>query len=807
MAVFQRGRRSYSPAAAALRLPRAVHNLSVGPPVLRPACRGPLRDTISALAAQAFVASSPNARPCCFDAEGLRALRRACREEQKGADGAAATPLRMLRLQALSDHARLGLRHVQVAAEEQRLLERARDIVRPGARSASAVALSLGLEAGLPGAVALGTTVSAGTGRPRSCFETLEYAEGSEQSASVSAHVRGGVPALGLGLSARAAFGISRTHYDGAVTPEEFARVRARERVAAPLRARLLQRLRSVVNAERRAPVDRIAEAARAVVHWEDLMPALLGKAPADAARGGGLPREALLRAPAPLLDVWIDGTTRQLSAGAGLGAFNAGVQYARTRQAVGLEVPCWLPATRLDEEERVALECSLRERLHAGLHGQTWSAAVLACDTADRDARVDAVQQLRVQFQHLQKLRTAAELGPDPGHALKTLKRFCRQWNARDLQTTLRRLLDLVHWLALSTDAADPAQCPVREAAAALASDIHSSPALRQDARALRKAHACIHMYQHFATRLVQVDLGASLAGITPGAALQLAHTRQRNYNPLRAGEYIEASISLSAAVEATALWHTLQQRIPALAGSDMPGDFGFLLREAIADEFSAGATATLALRFFKADFQHESGFAAAARGMHLQQVTCRSAASVGLAATVPLAAAGLPGATAGVSFVHQRARPLREDVFCSTTMTALVLRYHSLLGQGHAPAVAWQTMLDNHAGSVQRLAEALASPTSNARAEATFWLGKAGADPGDIPWNALVFTPANRWRVRSTASDDDSSPAGVSGRDPPPLQQLLDRIVQGVNAVQKRSSMRSPLRLHGTRLKMPRL
>lgn len=811
LGALRRGRRSYSPAAAP-RLPKAVRNLPVGPPSLQQTCQGPLRDTITALAAKAFPPSSPNARPCSLDADSLDALRRACEAARRSAK-APVTELQKRRLQALSDHARLGLRQVQVATREQRLRERAQGIVRPGARSGNAVAVSLGMEAGLPGAVSLGTTLSVGAGNLRSCFETLEYAEGSERRAAASAHLHAGVPAIGLGLWARAAFGASRTHYDGALTPEEFAQARARERVAAPLRARLLQRLRGVINPERRVPVDRIAAAARAVVRWEALMPALLDLPPTHAGLEGRLPTQALLPAPTPMLDVWIDGTRRQLSAGARVAGFDAGVQYARTRQAVGLEVPCWLPTTPLGEEQRLALERSLHEKLQAELLGKRSLDALLALSPRRTASPQDMLRRVGQQFHHLQQLRITAELGPQRARAQasKILRDLCAQWNARDLQATLGRMLELVHWLALRTEAADPAQCPVRREAAALAEDIRSSPTMRQDARALRRAHACIHMYQHFDTRLVQVDLGAALPGITPGASLQLSHTRQHNYNPLRAGQYIEASLSLNAPVEATALWQTLQQRIPPLSDSHMPGDFGVLLHEAITDEFSAGATATLTLRFFKPDFQDQPGFDPAAGGMHLQQLTCRSTASLGVSTTLPVASAGLAGATAGVSVVHERARPLREDVFCSGTLTALLLRYQSLLGQGLAPAPAWQRMLDHHAGSLRRLAEALALTRGTARAEAEFWLRKAGRDPADMPWASLACTslgraPPDRWRARRSSAGSLPCAPGAGERAPPPLQVLLDAVLLGVNAAQKSSSMRSPLQLHGARMKVPR-
>ena len=770
-----------------------------------PTCTGPLRTTITALASNAFPASSPHARPCTFDAASLGALRKACKAEQKRVTGTPGTLLRALQLQALSDHARLGLRQVQVAARAQHLRDRAHTFVRPGARAGNAVAVSLGVEVGLPGAVSLGTRFNAGTGGIRTCFETLEYAEGSENSAGVSAHVNAGVPGIGLGLSAQAAFGATRTHYDGALTPEEFAQVRARECVAAPLHARWLQRLRSVINPARRCPVDRIAEAARAARRWEPLMLALLGDSGTGASVMSRLPNEAMLPAPAPMLDVWIKGKTAQLSANARLAAFDAGVQYGRARQAVALEVPCWLPTTRLDEEERSALELSLRQKLEADLGGTAWFANVLSLDPGDIALRLHWLEQLRAEFDHLRQLRTSAELGTDRKTAREVLARFCAQWNGGNLQTTLQRMLELVHWFALSTAGNGQASCPVGEAAAALAEDIRSSPALRQDVSALRKVHACIHMYQHFRTHLAQASVAAELPGITPGAAIQLAHTRQHNYNPLRAGDYVEASLSLSGAVEATALWRTLQQRVPALAETHMPGDLGILLHEAIENGFSAGATATVTLRFFKADFQDETDFDAASRGMHLQQVTFRSAVSFGADATVPLPVAGPAALTAGVSVLHQRARPLREDVFCSGTLTALLLRYQSLLGQGLAPETAWQSMRERHAGSLERLADALASPKGTARAEATYWLGKACRNPAEVPWTSLAFTPADPLRPAPHAAARQACDPAVSGHGPSPLQALLDDVLRGVDAVQKRSPMRSPLQLHGAQMKMP--
>lgn len=808
LGIASRSRRSYYPNAAH-RAPRTVRNAPVSAPTPQATCDRTLQSTLSGLAAQAFPKADAHLPERSFNADGLRALRRDCRRALHGLGNDPGDALRRMRLQALADNATLGLRHVQVAAEEQRLREAAEEMVRPGARTATTLGGSLGLEAGLPGAVTLGTTLSASASRISTCFETLEYAEGSECGAHVGLHASAALPGGFLGIHARASAGMSRTRYVGGASVDDVARVQAREAVASPLRARLLQRLRGVFNPHYRQPADRIAAAARAAQRWQPLLPTLLGVSPATDAGAGtfALTRDQLLPAPMPLLDVWIYGRSLQLSVGANAGQLAAGADVSRTHQAVALEVPSWLPDTDLQPDQRRALADALHGSLKDTLGTLPRFQPLLNTAPPNAAERQGWLQALRGEFQHLQQLRTAAEQGPARKQAGQILMRFCADWNCRDLQRALQRLLELVHWLAISPGVETGSAGRIAHVASELANDIRASPALRQDARALRRVHACEHMYQNFVTRQAQASAAVDLLAGASGTAVQIAHTRQDNYNPLRTGEYIEASVTVSGAIQASALWRTLQQHVPALAEADAPADFNTLLHDAVGSELTGSSSATLAVRFFQPDFQKNPGFKAAAAGLHLQQITCRRHCAAGGSLSVPIAVPGPGGATLAASLTHESARPLREDVFCSSTLTALLLRYQSLLGQAHTKESAWNVLLGCHPGSLHRLAQALAQPEGSARAEAEYWLATSGQPAGTIPWETLLCTAADRWQPREDGDGD-----GVSAKAPlpwqrPSLQVLLDAVLVGVNSAQRRSSLRSPLQLHGAPLRMPRL
>ncbi len=729
------------------------------------------------------------ARAPVLDAAALVALRKACKAEINAQNDGRMPEIQRMRLQALHDHARLGLQPVRIAQSHRRWCARLKPMSAPGAQRSTSFGCSARAGAGLTmagtGATA-GLSFGAQTGSKSSCFETLEYARGRQQliSAEVSADAQ---LAPGLAASVGLTASVDCTRYDGAASIHDYAAYRARRSVATPWRSRMGHRLLSIVSLGRATPRDRVAHAARAALRWTPLMPSLVSCGGGDdGARAVALTQDALVPSPAPLLDVGVRTRTISFQAAAVATVANTGVSAARSRLRVDIDVPLWLADLDLDDPQRGALAWQLRERITAGLgtHAERFS-ALHADDTNAGAARNQALQRVQTEFHCLQSLLLEQQRGIDKRQLKHVLARTCADWNCRTPQQALARMLELANWLWLVMPADQ------RSAAQALASTLRASPVLRQDAASLRPLYAHQALQQFIRTDTMTVKGGTSQA--TGGVAatdvtISISRSHQRNYNALRDGTYVEANITLTGATSTDAILTLLQQRLPDAGwAADTTRELRRVLGDAGALSLAGTTAVTVGVRFFRPSFQDDVRFPAAARGLHMQQITVRGASTFSVGGRLPIAGIPLAALGLGARLQHARHTALHADVFCGATLTASLLRYQCLIGQRMAPAQAWQKMLDDHGSSLVGLAHRMAEKSSSARAEAHHWLPRpalaAGHDADGLIAAAGVLAP----RLRG-------------------LHALFDALLPPLAEAQRLSPLCHPIALGGTQLRSTR-
>lgn len=729
------------------------------------------------------------ARAPVLDAAALVALRKACKAEIEAQSGGRMLEIQRMRLQALHDHARLGLQPVRIAQSHRRWCARLKPMSAPGAQRSTSFGCSaragVGLTMAGTGATA-GLSVGAQSGSKSSCFETLEYARGRHHviSAEVSADAQlAPGTAAGAGLTAS----VEYTRYDGAASIHDYAAFRARRSVATPRRSRAAQRLLSVVSLGRATPHDRVAHAARAALRWAPLMPTLVSCGGDNSPPFAALTQDALVPSPAPLLDVGIRARTISMQAAADATVANAGISAARSRLRVDIDVPLWLCDLDLDPVQRGALAWQLRERITAGLGSQAKRFSALQVDDAHAGAaREEALQRVQMEFQCLQSLLLEQQRGIDKRQLKHVLARTCADWNCRTPQQALVRMLELVNWLWLVMPADQ------RSAAQALAATVRDSPVLRQDAASLRPLYAHQALQQFIRTDTMAVHGGAArpMAGAgTTDVTISVSRSHQRNYNALRDGRYVEARITLTGATSTDTILTLLQQRLPdASLAADARHELKRVLGDAGALSLAGTTAVTVGVRFFRPSFQDDVRFPAAARGLHLQQITVRGASTFSVDGRLPITGVPLASLGLGARLQHARHTALHADVFCSATLTASLLRYQCLIGQRMAPAQAWKKMLDAHGSSLTRLARRMADKTSSARAEAHHWLPlppmAAGHDADGLITTAGTLEP------------------GLTG-----LHALFDALLPPLAEAQRLSPLCHPIALGGTQLRSTRL
>lgn len=702
-----------------------------------------------------------------------------------------------MRMQALDNYCRAGLKQIELARRSRKLEHRLRSLTAPGAERTVEGSVSVDAGIGIPGTrMRVGVDARIASAGKRACFETLEYAEGRSVTATASlAAVADLLPTvLDCGGSASASF--QHASFRGAVSAQAFAQHVARAAVQGPGVSRLFRAPWRLFRSW--SSTDAYAEALQAAACWDPLLPTLTGNridvqsagTHADVTTAGGSTRWGL--PPPPLIDVLARSTTLKCDLRASSTSFHGSANIAHTRMDVELDVPVWLPDAALEPAERSSLVELLGRRVLAWAEPTHSDATVLATAML-RNLHEPGyaqhellLQRLKAEWQLLQELLLRRRRCPDPVQLRSVKKGLWAQWGCRDSRTLVKRMLDVCHWVHLSAAAASDADavpgCTLERQARDLANDILSSPALDRDRRWLRDLHAIRPMRQRVHQTAVLGSAAKPLTGATAAAGVSLARSVQHNYNPLRDGRCIDVSVAMQGVADLPSLQGILARVVP---DGDLAGSLDVLLpgqQGPLACLGNAGATLTF--RFFRPSFQDDDDYPPSCRGYHLQQLRVLASTSLNVGGRLPVPVFPALEAGTGLGVASSGVAPLQPDTFFSHTATATLLRYQSLLGQGMAREQAWQHMLDGHRSSLLRLDHALRRPGSPAAAEMMYWLRRRqpGGPASSELWSAFIeMHPGDSGDVDDLAA----------------LWTLFDQVLPPLSTAQRRSPMYLPLRL----------
>ncbi len=722
----------------------------------------------------------------------LRSVRNACRRVSDHHPGTF-SGLDGMRVQALHDYCQAGLKQMQLARRSARIEHGLRGITRPGAERTVAASVSLGVGVGVPGTgIRLGLDTRLAGASRRACFETLEYAEGRQISVSAAAAAELTPQPVTCGGVVGASF--QHATFRGAVSSRAFAQQQARESLNG---SRLSRVGRSILRlfGRRGCPRDPYADAQRAAARWDPLLPALTCiSGDGQDAVVGAVREEARWGVCAePVIDVRVRSTVLQCTVRAASGTHTAGSLAAeRATLDVELDVPVWLPDAHLQPAERAELAGTLGERILRWCepaHAPTpmlLTAMLRNPDEPGYAQHEQLLQHLQAEWHLLRELLIRRGRCPDSRQLHDVKAHLWQQWGCSNSRMLTQRMLDVCHWVHLSAPSRrhgnDVTAATLEEQARALAHAIIASPALDQDRGWLQRIHATRPLRQQMRQTTVQAGGAAPLPGATVGVGITVARGSQRNYNPLRDGQYIDATIAMGGVADAESLLRLLRRAVPEADVTLAVEQIGL----AGAGPFACwgDATAALTLRWFRPSFQDDVDYPAACRGFHLQQLRSIAATSIGAGGQLPLAL--VPGVelAAGIAAGSSSAAPLQADVFFPATATATLLRYQSLLGQGMARHQAWRHMLHEHGTSLRSLDAALRRPQAPAAAEIFHWLRRrpAGERPAGALWTQFLESP------RPKAEENNELAA---------LWTVFDQVLPALAAAQSRSPLTLALRL----------
>lgn len=788
--------------------PRAVRNRMIGPGSTvagadthaSPLCNEYINATIRQLAG-AIHADAAQHPPVCIGTgrtgtlakEDLRSLRRICRPARNHPPGSSMTCIAAMRMQALDDYCRAGLKQMELARRSHKLEHNLSSLTSPGAERTVEGSASLDAGIGIPGTrMRVGVDARiAGAGK-RACFETLEYAEGHSVTASASlAAVADLVPSV-LDCEGSASASIQHASFRGAVSAQAFAQHVARAASQGPRVSRMIRAPWRLFGSW--SSTDAYAEALRAAARWDPLLPTLTGNrtivqsAGTDA--GGGSTRWGT--PPPPLIDVRARSKILKFDLRASASACHGSANIARTRMDVELDVPVWLPDAPLEPAERSSLVELLGRRVLAWAeptHSETTVLATAMLRNLHEPGYAQhelLLQRLQVEWQLLQELLLRRRWCPDPVQLRGVKRGLWAQWDCRDSRTLVKRMLDVCHWIQLSAtdhrhvDAATA--CTLERQARDLANDILSSPALDRNRRWLRDLHATRPMRQRVRQTTLLSVAATPLPGTVAAVGVSVTRSVQHNYNPLRDGRCIDVSIAMQGVADVASVQRLLALVMPEadLAGSLdvlLPGQQGALA-------CLGNTSATLIFRFFRPSFQDDDDYPTPYRGYHLQQLRVLASTSLNVGGRLPVSVLPALETGAGLNVASSRVAPLQPDTFFSHTATAPLLRYQSLLGQGMGREQAWQHLLDGHRSSLLRLDHALRRPGSPAAAEIMYWLKRRQLDDRAplAPWSRFL---------------DARPPCAAEMDDLAALWTLFDQVLPPLCTAQRRSPMCLPLRL----------
>lgn len=594
------------------------------------------------------------------------------------------------------------------------------------------LAAALGLPAALHARLAAGAGWETGTGTGEDLTVATIRAARLQGDASVQAGV-----ATGLGVEATAAGFVIRGEADIASSMRTHVLGLAYSSMSRRLGGnRLLRTLKDTVGGKR----DRYAERTSRALAWQPRVQMLLGDA--------GVAQAPLFgtRAPVPI-HARITRVGGSLAANAAAGIAQLALSGEATRATFRASLPTRL--TDLDGSGvpacnqphiRDAVDARIAPLLTGRLRSPTLRQVQRLRDGDRRGdgigARIDAVRQLRSEFDHLEAL--ARHVLVAPKRARPILASLCRDWGSAtpECEPVMIRMLDTLAWLQAAPrpqrdDDADPtAWTGLQEAVQALASRIHDT-SLPHDARRVHLAtHGVRVMTQRVTTQRGMLDLSAGTRTAGVAAKATLARQLREDPDPLRVGRYLELTLGVDVTAGIGPLLAEVQRRWPAEWGALPVQEVQHLL-SSLSPTLTATGSAQYLVRFFAPAFQDDPDFPEAARGSHLQTVRLATGATGGFAFKVPLPLFPAVNATLGIAYRHS-AQHTRHERLCASTLTGTLLRYQSLCTKVRRNVDTWAVLVQSHGEDLDRLGQALATPESVPAREARYWLqqGDDGAE-----------------------------------------------------------------------------
>ena len=613
----------------------------------------------------------------------------------------------------------------------------------PGAHREASRGISLGASVGLPGIGEAGLTGSALRAKSTSTYDDLAVAHFNTTTVTGRAAVEAGLPA-GIGAGAHASAHVTRGtgNVDDKMQDRVLALARAsvERRLAGP---RLLRIAKRVVGPRR----DRYTERISTALAWQTRLPMLLGhSAPLRTPRFHPAP-------PVPIAAT-LHAVGGELGAHAGVAVLDAGVSAAATRTEVQISLPLRLTDTspeasalrqdimvqrRLDERLTHLLGRMPRPRSRTLHRVQCIRNSPAA--TGAMGMRLDAVEHLRAEFDHFEALARHALQAPRLAAA--PLASLSRDWGSdgQRREPVMVHMLDTLAWLQATPrpapgDTTRAAWDNLQERAKQLADRIHASRIPHDRQQVHQATHAFRPMTQRIASRQGTVALTSSLGipGLDASARASVARLERDDPDPLRAGTYIDITLTGELTPALGELLAQVQRSLPGMEDRLPTEQIEHVLTH-LSPSFPSTLNTRCVVRLFRPRFQREPGFPTWAKGLHLQAVRLSAGTSQGVNLVAPVPVAPGVSVKPGVHVQHVEQVPQMEWLL-DGTLTGPLLRYISLRTADTDEAETWATMLERHGRDVDRLAGALAKPGSVPASEARYWLNR---DTGhDGPTNA---------------------------------------------------------------------
>lgn len=316
----------------------------------------------------------------------------------------------------------------------------------------------------------------------------------------------------------------------------------------------------------------------------------------------------------------------------------------------------------------------------------------------------------------------------------------FQRSWLATTHDAVMVNMLQAHARLkleALGSDAASPLPAPpsataLRMQFAAVASKILALGS-DQPGKVLDATSVKDRLTQTIASKTLTLRVGADTPHADLAAVLTVAQLERADPNPLRAGSYLDLTVSLSAMTSLSSL-------LPQLAGHlDNPQ-----LLETITSALGAHSSLDLSgfqalhLRFYRPTYQSDPAYPSAVRGYRFQTRRLQRGAAVSLGSSGSVPACAGVNVALGVNIDRSVQNTVGES-FSDNTLTGPLLRYMRLRNTPD-PSAAWAAFCNEQHTSLQALMRTLGDPDSAVAHEARFLDSKRGSHVPHAVFKAMA-------------------------------------------------------------------